>query len=145
MLESIFSACGIVAMLGWAGLVFAPGVAVVRDVIVRVLIPAAIAVTYLWLMLTTTTPEGGGFGSLAEVKVLFSVEALLLAGWIHYLAFDLFVGTWEVADARREGIHHLLVVPCLLATFMAGPAGLLLYFIIKYSRRALVREKPQTN
>ena len=140
MLETIFSACGVVAMLGWVGLIFAPGVVVLRDVIIRVLIPTFIAITYLWLMFTTTTPDGGGFGSLAEVKVLFSVEALLLAGWIHYLAFDLFVGTWEVADARREGIHHLMVVPCLIATFLAGPAGLLLYFIVKYTRRVLVRQ-----
>ncbi len=61
----------------------------------------------------------------------------MLAGWIHYLAFDLFVGSWEVSDARANGIHHLLVVPCLLATFMAGPIGLALYFAIKYASRAL--------
>lgn len=142
MLDTIFSACGMVAMVSWAGLIFLPGIAVLRDLIIRVLIPAAIAVTYLWLMFVTPTPEGGGFGSLAEVKVLFSAEALLLAGWIHYLAFDLFVGTWEVADSRREGIHHLFVVPCLVATFLAGPAGLLMYFITKYSRRAFTRSKP---
>jgi hypothetical protein len=54
-----------------------------------------------------------------------------LAGWIHYLAFDLFVGAWEVRDAQRQGIHHLLVIPCLLATLMAGPAGLALYWLLR--------------
>ena len=57
----------------------------------------------------------------------FSVEQTMLAGWVHYLVFDLFVGAWEVRDARRVGVHHLLVVPCLALTFMAGPIGLLLY------------------
>ncbi len=141
MLETIFSLCGGLAMLGWAALILAPRVAVLRDMIVRVLIPAIIGIVYIGLMLSTNTPEGGGFGSLAEVKTLFSVCALLLAGWIHYLAFDLFVGAWEVGDARGEGIHHLLLVPCLLLTFMLGPAGLLLYFSVKYSRRALVRKQ----
>jgi hypothetical protein len=42
-----------------------------------------------------------------------------------------------VSDARANGIHHLLVVPCLLATFMFGPIGLALYFAVKYVHRAL--------
>ena len=52
-------------------------------------------------------------------------------GWIHYLAFDLFVGAWEVRDAQARGIHHLLVIPCLFLTLMAGPGGLLLYWAIR--------------
>ena len=56
---------------------------------------------------------------------------LLLAGWIHYLAFDLLVGSWEVRDARERGIGHLLVVPCLILTFLFGPAGWLLYLGVR--------------
>ena len=52
---------------------------------------------------------------------------MLLAGWIHYLAFDLLVGTWEARDSRERGIPHLLLVPCLILTFLFGPAGWLLY------------------
>ena len=44
----------------------------------------------------------GGFGSLADVATLFGKPELLLAGWIHYLAFDLFIGAWEVRDAQRN-------------------------------------------
>ena len=56
---------------------------------------------------------------------------MLLAGWTHYLAFDLFIGGWEVRDAQRRGIPHLLVVPALVLTFLFGPAGLLLYLAIR--------------
>ena len=55
----------------------------------------------------------------------------LLAGWVHYLVFDLFVGSWEVSDARRLGIPHLFVVPCLILTFLLGPCGLLLYLAVR--------------
>ena len=55
---------------------------------------------------------------------------LLLAGWVQYLAFDLFIGAWQVRDARTQGISHLLVIPCLLLTFLFGPAGLL-HFLIR--------------
>ena len=73
----------------------------------------------------------GGFGSLAEVARLFANPALLLAGWLHYLAFDLFIGAWEVRDAQRHGFPHLLVIPCLLLTFLLGPIGLLCYMAVR--------------
>jgi hypothetical protein len=60
---------------------------------------------------------------------------VLLAGWIHYLAFDLFVGSWEVRDAQRVGIHHLFVVPCLVLTVLFGPIGLLLYLLLRAALR----------
>jgi hypothetical protein len=70
---------------------------------------------------------------------LFRNEYLLLAGWIHYLAFDLFIGSWQVRDAERNGVPHLAVVPCLVLTFLLGPTGLLLYLLIRagVTRRVL--------
>ena len=147
MLDTIFSAASTLAMLGWAGLILLPGQRWVVEIVARMVIPLVIACVYVFLMVTNygSAPPGAGFGSLAAVASLFSVPALLTAGWIHYLAFDLFVGSWEVSDARANGVHHLLVVPCLIATFMAGPAGLALYFIVKYASRALSpRAKEQT-
>src|SRR5678816_4558343 len=117
-------------MLGWAGLILLPGQRLVVEVLARVVIPLLIAAIYLFLMASnySAAPAGAGYGTLDAVASLFTVRGLLLAGWIHYLAFDLFVGSWEVSDARANGIHHLFVVPCLLATFMVGPVGLALYF-----------------
>jgi hypothetical protein len=135
----MFSACSSLAMLGWAGLILLPGQRLVVEVLARVAIPLVIAAIYLFLMASNygAAPAGAGYGTLDAVAALFTVRGLLLAGWIHYLAFDLFVGSWEVSDARANGIHHLLVVPCLLATFMFGPIGLALYFAVKYVHRAL--------
>jgi hypothetical protein len=134
-------------MIGWVGLVLLPGQRLVVEVLARIVIPLAIACAYIYLMATNygSAPADGNFGSLDGVAALFTVRGLLLAGWIHYLAFDLFVGSWEVSDARANGIHHLLVVPCLFVTFMAGPAGLALYFLVKYGSRAFgARAKEQT-
>ena len=71
--------------------------------------------------------------SLAALSLLFQNPTALLAGWIHYIAFDLFVGAWQVRDAKRLGINHWLVVPCLIATLMAGPIGLLLYSCLRFA------------
>ncbi len=73
---------------------------------------------------------------------LFEEPEAVMAGWIHYLVFDLFIGAWEVRDARRLKIPHLAVVPCLVLTFMLGPVGLLLYLILRWSmRRAFVLDE----
>lgn len=77
----------------------------------------------------------GGFDSLAGVAALFQNPWVLLGGWIHYLAFDLFIGAWEVRDAQRLRIAHLLLIPCLLLTFLLGPFGLLLYLALRFTLR----------
>ena len=130
MLESIFSTCSSLALLGWGLLVFLPRQRVAH-LLAGVAIPLAISVVYLVLIAQHFGRGEGGFGSLADVARLFSNPALLLAGWVHYLAFDLFIGAWEVRDARRHDISHLLVVPCLLLTFMLGPIGLLSYWALR--------------
>ena len=132
-LETIFSACGMVAMLGWLLLIFVPRWKWTARVIAAWVLPLTLAVVYLVLVATHFGDSEGGFGSLAEVSRLFQNPHNLLAGWIHYLAFDLFIGSWEVRDAQRIGIHHLLVVPCLILTFLLGPVGLLLYFALRFA------------
>ena len=73
----------------------------------------------------------GGFSSLAGVAQLFENRWLLLAGWVHYLAFDLFIGAWETRDAMARGLSRLWLAPCLLMTFMLGPIGLLMYHVAR--------------
>ena len=136
-LEQIFSLCSGLAMLGWLGLALAPRLEFTRDTMPSLIIPIILGVTYAYLMFSFSgsASDEGGFGSLAEVKALFGVDALLLAGWIHYLAFDLFVGAWIVRDAQEEWVSHWLVLPCLLFTLMAGPFGLLLYLALRTVRQ----------
>jgi hypothetical protein len=129
-LETQFSLAGMAAMAGWLLLIFLPRVRIAH-LIAGVVIPLAIAVLYLTLILQYFGRGPGGFGSLADVSLLFSQPGPLLAGWVHYLAFDLFIGAWEVRDAQRNQVHHLLVVPCLVMTFMLGPIGLLSYFVVR--------------
>ena len=94
-------------------------------------VPAILAAVYVAIIATKWAGSSGGFSSLSAVAMLFSNPWLLLAGWTHYLAFDLFIGSWEVRDARDRGLPHLLVLPCLALTFLFGPAGWLLYLTMR--------------
>jgi hypothetical protein len=133
--EQLFSVCGALATTGWLLLVFLPRRRWTARLVCPVIIPLLLALVYLWLVATTLGRTPGGFGSLDDVSLLFQNRRVLLAGWIHYLAFDLFIGSWEVRDAQRVGLRHLLVAPCLALTFLFGPVGLLLYFALRGSLR----------
>jgi ABA4-like protein len=128
--EQLFSILNLIAMVAWLALVLLPRVRWVATV-VPVAVPLLLAVVYVVLVTVTLPHSEGGFSSLAGVGTLFDNPWALLAGWTHYLAFDLFIGGWEVRDAQQRGIPHLLVVPALVLTFLFGPAGLLLYLAIR--------------
>lgn len=130
MLDQLFSACGALAALGWILLIATPRHPAAH-LVVGTGIPVALALGYLTLVVRHMPGAEGGFGSLAEVAALFSQPPLLLAGWIHYLAFDLFIGAWQTRDAARHRVSHWLVVPCLVMTFLLGPIGLLAYLSIR--------------
>ena len=128
--EQLFSLLNLVAMASWLPLVFLPRARWASSV-VPIVMPAVLASVYVVLVAVALPGSEGGFASLAGVRTLFDNPWGLLAGWIHYLAFDLFIGGWEVRDSHRRGIPHLLVVPALVLTFLLGPGGLLLYLAIR--------------
>ena len=130
--ETLFSICSTLVLPGWLLLIFAPRWKWTTALISSVLIPGVLlGIIYTTLIVTNMPGAEGGFGSLDEVRTLFQNPWMVLAGWIHYLAFDLFIGSWMVRDAQRHKVRHLLVVPCLLGCFILGPFGLLLYLVLR--------------
>ena len=134
--DSLFRLCGLLAMVGWLGLLLTPAWPKrSRDWLPRLVaataIPALIAVVYTGAILTHWAGHPGDFNSLDGVMLLFTNRWLVLAGWVHYLAFDLFVGGWEIADSRQRGVPHLAVIPVLLLTFFFGPIGFLTYLGVR--------------
>lgn len=132
--DLLFQIANPVALLGWALLVLAPRWRGTQHLVISGALPLLLAASYLLIISYQTLAHpasGGGFGSLDEVAALFRQPWALLAGWVHYLAFDQFVGSWEVRDAQRRDLPHGWLVPCLLLTFLLGPVGLLLYFGVR--------------
>ncbi len=129
-LEGVFSACNLLAMAGWILLLTLPRQRRAMT-IAGTAIPLALALVYLVLFLLHARGSSGGFSSLAAVAQLFENRWLLLAGWVHYLAFDLFIGAWETRDAMARRVPRLWLAPCLVMTFMLGPIGLLCYHVLR--------------
>jgi hypothetical protein len=127
--DQIFPIANLIAMLSWILLAVLPNRRWVTDVITGVTVPALFAAVYTAIAIAVFPRVEGGFNSLAGVAALFANRWMLLAGWLHYLAFDLLIGTWEARDSLARGVPRWVLVPCLFLTFMFGPAGWLLYVI----------------
>jgi hypothetical protein len=129
----IFLSANGIAMLCWVALaisLFTPRWQLWIQRLTGYVVPAFFAIIYIFCIrrgFAETT--GGGFGSITEVRALFASDAALVAGWLHYLAFDLFVGTWIVRRGLKDGINRLLLLFCLPITFMFGPIGFLVFLI----------------
>ena len=136
-LETVFGLASQLAMLGWLVLAATPyRFAVAKTIAVGV--GLVLAAVYAALIGSFWGQGEGGFGSLADVQALFARPGLLLGGWIHYLAFDLLVGTWEREQAASIGLSRWLLVPCLFMTFMLGPVGWLLFMAMRYVRTSMM-------
>jgi len=130
--EKIFSLAGIIATVGWIVLIFLPFWKN-RDQYVLGFIIVLLAILYSWIIITNFDKDIlSNFSTLAGVSELFSNRTLLLAGWVHYLAFDLLAGIYIIRNAAKNGIQHWLIAPTLLLTFLFGPCGFLLYSVIKW-------------
>lgn len=130
-LDLIFTVANGFALLGWLLLAFAPRWRFTHAVVVSGAMSLVLAVLYSALLFAYYGSAGGGGSSLPDIVKLFSDPAMVLLGWVHYLAFDLFIGGWELRDAQRRGVPHILLLPCLGLTLMFGPVGLLLYFGVR--------------
>lgn len=129
--DQLFSFCNALAMLSWIILIFFTFWKNRGNYLLGVVI-MLFALVYSWLIFSNSTIESfRDFNTLDGVSRLFSNKSLLLAGWIHYLAFDLLTGIYIVTNARKNNINHWLIVPALFFTFMLGPFGLLLYFLLR--------------
>lgn len=134
--EFVFSVTSHLTMAAWVVLVVVPRKRAIVDAVAGIGVPVLLSVAYAALIASSWLGSAGGFTSLADVALLFENRWLLLAGWIHYLAFDLLVGRWELLDSQSRGMPHALLIPCLLGTFMFGPAGWLLYLGLRGLYRA---------
>ena len=126
----IFTYSNLLVMPAWALLILFPKWKWTR-VLAAYLTPAILAAAWIVITIDRFTPVGGGLGSLTQVQEMLLDPWFVVAGWQHALILDLFIGAWEVRDAQRLGITHGYVIPCLLLTFLAGPVGLIAYFVIR--------------
>jgi hypothetical protein len=138
MLETMFKGAHVVVLVGWIALMFAPlrrsgMIGLAR--LTSALLAGLYTVTFL-----ARAPEASALATnytLDGIGTFFADPAVRLLGWVHYLTFDLWVGTWEAEEAHRIGLPHPILLLSLVLTFLLGPVGLLTFLLAKALHRGV--------
>ena len=69
--------------------------------------------------------------SLDSLNQLFSEKGFLIIFWTHFIAINLFCGSWIVSDSRKFSMSKILVFFPLVITYFIGPLGVFIYWLIR--------------
>jgi hypothetical protein len=134
----LFNIVNLLALISWSALILLPRWPALLSGILYLGIGLLCLVYSVCLigLVSGVLPSGGpgggaDFTTIEGVRAIFGNDGGVTVGWTHYLAFDLFVGLWIARDGDAKRISRLVQAPILLATFMAGPLGLLLWLALR--------------
>jgi len=135
----IFKGANLAALVAWIGLIFLPRWPVLLSALLY-LVVGGLCALYAALLISVLSGfvlagnGGADFTTIEGVRSIFGSDVGVVIGWTHYLAFDLFVGLWIARDADAKFFARWIQAPILLATFMAGPLGLVIWLIVREPR-----------
>ena len=131
---TVFSLSFLAVVPLWGLMVFAPRWSWTRRIVTEPLAYAPLAVVYTVLVAVNAAevvPVIVADPRLETVAPLLATPAGATIAWVHFLAFDVFVGRWIYLDAQERGRHPLLTAPVLVLSLMFGPVGFLSYLVLR--------------
>lgn len=134
--SQVFLIVNTMALVMWLLMIVLPKWKVTRFLIDFRLVPVVLALFYaIYIILSISNGPSMDFGSLEAVMQLFTFENAALAGWLHYLVFDLLVGMWMLDQNKTLKIHPVIMALCLIGTFLIGPIGFLIFTIVRTNKK----------
>ncbi|NBB22228.1 DUF4281 domain-containing protein [Runella sp. CRIBMP] len=132
-METAFQIANALVLPQWLLMIVAPRWRVSQWLVRSYLIPVLLACLYAYFIFSGGPLNFNDFSTFEGVKSLFSKggDGAVLAGWIHYLAFDLVAGSFVLKDSQEKNIPHWWIILPLFFCFMLGPIGLLAYWVIR--------------
>ena len=127
----------------WIILVFFPQSQICRVFVASIFPILLLSITYSYLLYINYI-DGYEFMQnfnlylgFAQILNLFENKSFLILFWVHFLAMNLFCGGWIVKDSQLFGINKFLISLPLIITYLIGPIGIAIYWIIRifYARR----------
>jgi len=130
--ETIFNIFNSGILLFWMLLLFFPEQSITQKVIAYPWVPLVIAFGYIYFMGMTSGTFSADLTSLNGLTKMFqnANPQGVAAGWLHYLAFDFWVGCWMLKNSQEKGVKHLWMLVPMLFTFMLGPVGIIIYTLV---------------
>jgi apolipoprotein N-acyltransferase len=135
-METLFKLSSLIVLPFWALMIFLPRWRVTERLMSTPLVCAAPAALYAALVVPRFAEVWQAVASpeLSGVAALLGSPVGATIAWLHFLAFDLFVGRWIYLDSRERGVNGWFMAPVLFLTLMLGPCGFLLYLMVCRTR-----------
>ena len=132
MTEILFNICNTLMILVWGFILFAPNISFSKQLIAFPWVPIGISFFYTYFLIISGGISEADLTSILGITTLFqnATTESAAAGWLHYLAFDFWVGTWIIRHSQKHFIRHWMIILPLIFTFMLGPVGVLIYGVI---------------
>jgi len=121
----------------WLMLIFIPNHRATEIFVNSIIIPLILSSAYVYLIYKAALLDISFFDifniylGLDELYEVFASESFLLIFWLHFLAFNIFIGIWLVKDAIKHGISRNITFVPLVLVYFSGPVGLVLYWLIR--------------
>lgn len=139
MTNILFTICNTGILIAWGVLLFAPGKAISKPLIAFPWVPLFLSLFYTYFILVSGGLAEADFSTLEGIVTLFrqATPESAAAGWLHYLAFDFWVGAWMVRHSQKNRIGHVYIFIPLLCTFLLGPIGILTYSLVYFFKKRI--------
>jgi len=121
----------------WLILIFFPKSYLCRFLVTSIFPVLILSICYIFMLYKSYLNSYDFLGNfnlylgIQKLSDLFSDRSYLMLFWIHFIAINLFTGGWIVKDSQRLMIDKMLVVLPLVITYLIGPLGLLIYWLIR--------------
>lgn len=138
-MDTLFQLSGLLTMPFWLLMILVPHWRWTQRIMgsLWTIVPAALLYAVLVLPNVATLWMDLANPTLVNIAALLGTPSGATIGWVHFLAFDLFVGRWAYLDSRAHGLTAWIASPILFFVLMLGPLGLLLYL----SARSLITRR----
>lgn len=139
MTTLLFNLCNSIILGAWGVLFFFPKKKIGQTLLSYPWVPLFLSLFYLYFIILSGGLLEADFSSLEGIVTLFkkATPPSAAAGWLHYLAFDFWVGVWIIKHSSKRKIPHLWILLPLLLTFMLGPVGVLAYSLLLLVRKGV--------
>ena len=121
----------------WLMLIFIPNSKVTQIFVNSVILPLTLAAAYVYTIYQTILLDEPIFDifrlylNLDSLYTIFATESFLLVFWLHFLALNLFLGSWVSRDGVKYNMPRSLVFIPLILIYFSGPVGLILYWLMR--------------
>ena len=135
--ENIYLWINLCILPFWIMLIIIPNSRLTQIFVNSIVLPSVLSAAYIYVIyqaIILDEPILGVFKlflNLENLYIIFASESLLLVFWIHFVALNLFLGSWVSRDGVKYNISRSILFAPLIFIYFTGPLGLVLYWFIR--------------